>query len=442
MRWTTWWQVLFALTAQSLAQGIVPTICEEEYCRCDSFTRVICNCSDNTDAEITLRPDGAYRVPSTASAIIIHRCHRVHFLSDTVRDLIHLRNVEIQDCNHVVINERALAWSPFPREPDMNPGLRISINNSTVNEIASHAIQGRVDDIIIMRNRIDNLKPFAFSNLVGVKNVELINNAFDTIGIQPFKKFSTLNFVMRDGVVGTLPSRFLSNVDVIELFHIEYVQIQNINSLTFLVNSPKRVLIESNVIGTLEADGFHIVTRGPITFRNNTVQTLARGAFLGFTADTEVASVMGRQELLIDNNTLSELVPSALMYNSTTLTMRIGDLNLNKSCSCELVEEWRDVMYEPSGIITCWYSLENQYTSLRLYSDSRCGEFKQTFWIYVVIGIVVVAIISVVVIIFIVRHENKKKKNKMQIVLPDGKTYRETEVHIVVERAELLSTDF
>ncbi|XP_072931292.1 uncharacterized protein [Epargyreus clarus] len=439
MRWATWWHILVVLHARCLAQGITPTICEDEVCRCDAFTRVICSCTRDFE-EVTLRPDGAYRIPSTATGIVIDGCARVHFLQDSVRSLIHLRAIEIRNVSHVVINERALAWSPFSRDSDTNPGIRITINNSTINEISSHAIQGRVNDIVISDSRINTLKPFAFSSLTGVKNVELTNNVFDNIEIQAFKKFTTLNFLLRGGVMKTLPSRFLSDVEVTNLFRMEGVTVKYLSSLTFLVSSPKRVLIENNNIDTLEGDGFHIVTRGPITFRNNTVTSTSKGAFFGFSVEMEVISTMGRQELLIDNNTVTYFTPSSLMYNRTSVTLRIDGLNLNVTCTCELAEEWREMLSEQGGIITCWYALEEHYISLPTFVDSRCGSFKQNFWIFVVVGILIVIISAAIAIYFIVRHENEKKK-KLQIVLPDGKTYRETEFHIVVERAELLTTD-
>lgn len=390
--------------------------------------------------EVTLRPDGAYRMPSTATGIVIENCARVTFLSDTVRSLIQLRNIELKHVDHVVINERALSWSPFSNQNEMNPGLRISINNCTVDEIASHAIQGRVNNVIINNSRIKLLKPFAFSSLTGVTNIELTENIFENIEIQAFKKFTVDNFILRGGKINTLPSRFLSDVEVTNLFRMEGVTVKYLYSLTFLVNLPKRVLIESNTIETLEGDGFHIVTRGPITFRNNTVTNLRKGAFYGFTVSTEVVSVMGLQELLLDNNTVTNLSPSSLMYNRTRLTMRIDGLNLNRSCACELADEWREVTKEQGGAITCWYELEGYYASLPTYVDIRCGAFKQNFWIFVVIGVIIVLILVAILIFFIVRRENEKKK-KVQIVMPDGKTYRETEFHIVVERAELLTTD-
>lgn len=390
--------------------------------------------------ELTLRPDGAYSVPSATTGIIIDGCSRVTFLPDTVRNLIQLRNVELRNVDHVVINERALAWSPFSRESEMNPGLRIVIHNCTVDEISSHAVQGRVDDIFIRDCRLTNVKPFAFSSLTGVKTIELIDNVFDNIEIQAFKKFTTLNFLMRGGRVKTLPSRFLSDVEVTNLFHMEGVTVHFLYSLTFLVSAPKRVIIESNTIDILEGDGFHMKTRGPITFRNNTVNELRKGAFFGFTVDREVSLTMGAQELLIDNNTVTQLSPSSLMYNRTRLTMRVDGLNVNQSCTCELAEAWRDLMKEQGGTVACWLSLEGHYVSIPTYVDSRCGAFKQNFWIFVLIGILFVLVAVSLVIFFIVRRENEKKK-LVQIVLPDGKTYRETEFHIVVERAELLTTD-
>ncbi|XP_013147218.1 PREDICTED: uncharacterized protein LOC106110077 [Papilio polytes] len=416
-----------------------PTLCDDDACRCDPFTRLICNCTHDYN-EVTLRPDGPYRVPSTASGIVIDGCSRVHFLSDTIRGLIHLRNVEIRNVAHAVINERALAWSPFSRDSELNPGLRITIHNSTVNEVASHAVQGRVDDITITNSRISNLKPFAFSSLSGVKNIDLSNNIFDNIEIQAFKKFSTLNFVLRGGEIGFIPSRFLSDVEVTNLFRVEGVTIEHLSSLAYLVHSPKRVLIESNKIDTMDGDGFHLVSQGPITFRNNTVNTLRKGALFGLSVDLDVLSTFGRQELLLDNNTVTDLMPSSLIFNRSSLTLRVDGLNINVTCSCQLAEQWREVLKEQGGTITCWYELENHFVSFPTYINSRCGVFKQNFWIYVVVGVILVMIAAAIAIFFIVRHENEKKK-KLQIVMPDGKTYRETEFHIVVERAELLTTD-
>lgn len=379
-------------------------------------------------------------MPTTTTGIIIDGCSRVTFLPDTVRSLIQLRNVLLKNIGHVVINERALAWSPFPRESEMNPGLRIVIDNCTVDEISSHAVQGRVNDIVISDSRLANIKPFAFSSLTGVNSIEIIDNVFDNIEVQAFKKFTTANFLMKGGNVKTLPSRFLSDVEVTNLFRMEGVTVNYLYSLTFLVSAPKRVIIENNRFETLEGDVFHMTTRGPISFRNNTVTNLKKGAFFGFTVDLEVALAMGAQELVIDNNTVTHLIPSSLMYNNTRLAMRVDGLHVNQSCTCELAEAWRDFMKNQRGTLACWYSLEEHYVSMPTYIDSRCGAFKQNFWIFILIGIIIVLVIVSVVIFFIVRRETEKQK-KVQIVLPDGKTYRETEFHIVVERAELLTTD-
>lgn len=388
---------------------------------------------------MTLRPDGAYRIPPMATAIIIDGCSRVIFLSDTIRNLIQLRSVEVRNVPYVIINERSLDWSPPNIDLENNPGIRITIDNSTVNEIASHAIRGRVDNILISNSRLNIIKPFAFSSLTGVSKVELTNNDFININIQAFKKFTTTNFILRGGSIKSLPSRFLSDVEVTDRLHIEGVSVEYVSSLTFLVSMPRRVLIDSNIFGILEGDAFNVTTTGPITFRNNTLTTVRRGAFFGFSALPRVTSIKGPQELLIDNSTMQEVTPDSLMYNRNSLTLRIDGLNLNVSCTCDLADEWRNMLRE-GGNINCWYSLEGYFISLPTYVDSRCGVFKQTFWIAVVVSIFVLFVIVAIVIFFIVRRENKKRK-KVQIVMPDSKTYRETEFHIVVERADLLTTD-
>lgn len=388
---------------------------------------------------MTLRPDGAYRIPPMATAIIINSCSRVIFLSDTIKNLIQLRVVELQNVPYVIINERSLEWSPSNVDLENSPGIRITIHNSTVNEMASHAIRGRVDNIHISNSRLNIIKPFAFSSLTGVSNIELSDNDFININIQAFKKFTTTNFILRGGSIKSLPSRFLSDVEVTNRLQIEGVSVQHVSSLAFLVSMPQRVLIDSNVIGILESDAFNITTTGPITFRNNTVTTVRRGAFFGISALPKVTTIKGPQELLIDNNTMQEVTPDSLMYNRNSLTLRVDGLNLNVSCSCDLASQWHDMLRE-SGNINCWYSLEGYFISLPTYVDSRCGVFKQTFWIVVVVSILVLFFIIAIVIFFIVRRENEKRK-KVQIVLPDSKTYRETEFHIVVERADLLTTD-
>ncbi|XP_053624730.1 uncharacterized protein LOC128683298 [Plodia interpunctella] len=436
MRCSTWWRVLL-LAAAASAQTI-PTICEEEVCLCDAFTKVFCTCTER-NPDIVLRPDGAYRVPSTATAIIIQGCQRVQFLPDTVRNLIQLRNIEITNSQHVVIDDRAMAWSPFSRHDEMTPGIRIVIENSTINEISAYAIQGRVNDVILNRNRIGHMAPFAFSSLIAVKNIQLIDNVFENIDMQAFKQFTTLSFQLRGGVIGTLPSRFLSDVEVTDLFWMDGVKVDSISSMTFLVNSPKRVIVESNTIGTMQSDGFVVTTRGPVTFRNNTVKIVRTGAFHGFSLQRETLSVLGPQELLLDNNTVTELMPAALTYNNT-LSLRIDGLKLNRSCSCELTDEWNSMLVEHGGTISCWYSLEDHFVSLPTFIISRCGEFKQTFWIYVMIIFVTVIVIATAITIWWIRRQNERKKNKVQIVMPDGKTYRETEIYIM-ERAELLTTD-
>lgn len=389
-----------------------------------------------------MRPDGVFRVPSTATAIIIDGCARLYLLPDTVNGLANLRNVELRNIRHVHFSERSLAWSPFPREHELsNPGLRIYIHNSTIDEIASHAIKGRVDDIVISNSKINMIRPFAFSSLTGVNNIELIDNVYDNIDIQAFKKFTTQNFIFRGGIVThSLPSRFLSDIEIRNLLRIDGVKFKSISSLAFLANSPKRLIIERNIIEILEGDAFHISMRGPITFRNNTIGIMRKGALMGLNVERDVLLNVGLQELLLDNNTIADLTPNSLFYNRSAVTLRIDTLNIDVTCNCDLAEGWQETIMQQGGAITCWYVMEDHFMSIPSFVDTRCGQFKEYFWIFVVVGVVLAIIVGLLIAFFVIRRERQKKK-KIPVVMPDGKTYKETEIHILMERAELLTTD-
>lgn len=436
-----WWVVITVLNARCLGQVSSRTICEDESCRCDAFTRVICNCTKDYD-EVTIRPDGEFRIPSTTTGIIINGCARVFFLSNTVNHLLGLRTVELRNNHHVQLSERALAWSPRNNHHELGfPGLRISIHNCTIHEIASHAVKGYIDDILISGSIIHMIRPFAFSSLASVQNIDLYDNIIENIEIQAFKNFRTTNFNMKGGEIKrAIPSRFLSDVEITNVLRIDGVIINSISSLAFLANSPKRILVERNYIRNFEGDAFHIATRGPVSFRNNTIETMNKGALLGISVQRDIISNAGLQEMIFENNTVTYVTPSAFAVNRSAVIFRIDSLNINVSCHCDLGEIWEEILTEQGGVIKCWYSLEELFMSIPIFLDSRCGTFKENFWIFIVVGILIVVIIGIIVGVIVIRREKQKKK-KLAIVLPDGKTYRETEFHIVVERAELLTTD-
>lgn len=388
---------------------------------------------------MTLRPDGAFRVPSTTTAIIIDGCARVYFLRDTVKQLMNLRNVELSNNRHIQFEQESLTKLSLQREQHQL-GLRIHIHNSTIDIIESHSVKGPVHDILISNCKIIMMKSFAFSSLKGVNNIILTDNVIENIEIQAFKQFTTQNFVLRGGFIKrAIPSRFLSDVDIVNMLHVDGVTVPSISSLAFLANSPKRVLIENNAIGIIEGDAFHISTRGPITLRNNTIAAFRRNALFGFSVQRDILSNVGLQELLMDNNTITNVEPLSLIFNRSAITLRIDGLNLNATCSCELGEIWKETA-ELIGMISCWYTLENHYVSIPTFMDSRCGTVKENFWIFIVVGIVIIIIVGLIVTICIVRRENKKRQ-KLPIVMPEGKTYKETELYVVTEKVDLLTTD-
>lgn len=402
----------------------------------------MCTCTHEYET-INIQHNGTHPVLPHATGIIISNCSRVYIHSRSINTLTHLRTVTISNVSRVHFYEHSLQWSPNEHSFDLtNPGVRILIENSTIDEIPSHTFRGRIDEIVLRQNDISFIRPFAFSSLRGVKRIELINNTIRNIDIQSFKKFSTDRFVMEGGLYRSIPSRMLSDLEIPESFIISSINVASIASMAFIVNGVSRLQIENNVIGILETEAFRITTSGPVVFRNNSIEELSKGAFLGISVVPEVNAVRGLQELAVDNNTITHILTDSLKYNQENFRMKIDGLNLDQVCECAVATQWMESMSESKGSIHCRMenSLQKYFISFPSFVDGYCGSFRDNFWIFVTTSVLLTLVISIIVICVILSKE-RKRKQKLNIIMPDGKTYRETEVHVIVERAELISTD-
>lgn len=69
---------------------------------------------------------------------------------------------------------------------------------------------------------------------------------------------------------------------------------------------------------------------------------------------------------------------------------------------------------------------------------------KHYYWIYIVIGVAVLLILIALIVAIVCWHAAKKRKakRKMDIIQPEPRTYKETQIVYQIENAGLLKTDF
>lgn len=85
---------------------------------------------------------------------------------------------------------------------------------------------------------------------------------------------------------------------------------------------------------------------------------------------------------------------------------------------------------------------QNQYRVLSKIIEQDCQQ--QSYWLYIIIGVVclIILIVIIVIVVCVYLAKKKKAKRKMDIIQPEPRTYKETQIVYQIENAGLLKTDF
>lgn len=67
---------------------------------------------------------------------------------------------------------------------------------------------------------------------------------------------------------------------------------------------------------------------------------------------------------------------------------------------------------------------------------------EESYLMYIIIGVVVlICIVAAVLILLVILYLRKRKAQQMNVIQPEGRTYRETQIIMQIENAGLLKTD-
>lgn len=401
---------------------------------------------------MTINPEG---VPSTTTQIDVSDCHRVSFAAGALSHLRELRHISVRGAARLSLAAEAWHWAAL--DPGAyTPGLKIEVSGSHVPEIPSHAISGRIDSILFNSTTIENIRPFAFSKLVGLKSIEFNNCTIDNIETQAFKKFPVDSFVIKGTRFRTLPSRTVSDLEIRKMLRIDDISAESIRSSAFLLSGSRSFHLENSRIDTIEGDAFRVVAAGPVFIKNNDIQHLNAGSFAGFTVPGQLTALSGPMELHFDNNTVTSFQQGSLRINQSSYILVLKDLKLNVLCECSR-GAWGSFLQDDRSVLCAIESpfgpKRVTYKYVYLYEEEMCSNKGYRWEIIAIVSVcsVIAVLVVVLAMVFIVKKSNRHgfswvnrfngQNSKVSVILPDGKTYRETEVHVIVERADLLTTD-
>lgn len=386
--------------------------------------------------------------------IEINGCEEVVFDEGCIIAMKNLRTIQLNGIGSIVFKQESMNWYGFQertfteveeRFDVTRPSLKIGITNSKVSVISSHTFAGRLNEILFDGGVIENIQPIAFGNLLQTENIIFRNTIIKRIDVQAFKKFSAENIELTGVISSVVPSRTFSNITVYGDFKIDNCTFGDLYSGSFAINNPKLFQVTRTNISTLHGEAFKVVSRGSVIFRNNWFGVVNDGAFQGILLKKD--EVLNDILFVFDSNTFSSL--SRYSLNIPEFNVKFVNVYLEEPCDCKVLDrKIKESAYYAD--IMCLY--ENHYTTLKHYKFNMCSVITNYYITIIIVSIVTTLVIVIVAaLIFYYRFFYRRKKygskekmkngGNLSLIVPDGRTYRETELHVIVEKTDLLTTD-
>lgn len=376
----------------------------------------------------------------------ISGCQRVRFGVEAIKTMRNIRNIDLKNINQLTLEEHSLKWEGYDQRGwdsyRETPTLKVHIESSNIEKMSSYTLQGKISEIVLKNVTVRHISAYAVNSLKQNHLIELTNVNFQFIDAQAFKKFPTDNFIITNCNFDVVPSYTLMDIQVNERFLIKNSKFKVIRSGGFFVNNPRVFEVTNTQIDTIEGDGFKVRTKNDAIFDNIHVKNAAFGAFLGISSSSDLDKF-----LVINNATFENAEPGSFKVNLTSFIPKFSAIKLQVKCQCTIVDSF---LVDPNlHDLNCFEGRVSM--TFKSYKQEFCTSKLASTTIIIVVCVVVA--ILVFLIAFLVyfckkryhsgRYGGKKDKvaQEEKVVMPEGKTYRETEIMYIVERADLLTTD-
>ncbi|KAL3283876.1 hypothetical protein HHI36_018045 [Cryptolaemus montrouzieri] len=422
-------------------------------CQWYGGSNAMVNCTCREDADEFYIRRGEIPIYDTWT-MEINNCKKVIFGEHSIEDLRNLRYLHLRNIASLTLLKESLNWLGYSahyqpdeeEEEDENiPSLKISMENCNIEKISEYTFKGRIKEIQIIDCHIQDLESFAFLSLRHTQSITLTNTAIGTVKPQAFKLFTTKQLILDNITTASLPSRTFSNVGVQENFRISSSKFDIINSGAFIIDGPKWFEVSNSEINTLDGEAFTVTVKGDVYIKNNNVSVVNPGAFVKVNPIKNLVTETALY-LILDSNYFASMGRNSLDVKGVVL--KVVDLKVNETCNCEGLMDRFQQYKESFSEIKC---LDGEhYISFTEYKSAKCTILSGHSTMIIIIGVISFLLLVMVIILSLYYHksfregkygkENEPTKN-MSLIVPDGRTYRETEVHVILERADLLTTD-
>ncbi|KAI4471279.1 sodium/chloride dependent transporter [Holotrichia oblita] len=241
-----------------------------------------------------------------------------------------------------------------------------------------------------------------------------------------------------------LPSRSFSELIVNENLLISNSTFGTVKSGAFLIHNPNRFEVTDSNFDILEGEAFRVTTRGDVLFKDVHFNSSYSSVFLGISVNLAETSI--RKTITFNTPVFESFDKDALRINTTSFDLRLVNVCIKMSCDCNSMNSVFMDIEQPEEL----YCLEQEsYINYVEFRSRSCILFASNATIIIAVGVALILIVIMGGVLWCFfkkayrcdKYGGADKKKKLSMIVPDGRTYRETELHVIVERTDLLTTD-
>ncbi|XP_015182013.1 PREDICTED: uncharacterized protein LOC107069312 [Polistes dominula] len=476
--------------------------CDYSPCSCDHYGRLTCDCKEDGE-ELILSTESDKKLSPHTSRIVVNNCSSVIVTNSSLISMIGLRSVDLVNVANLSLVRHSFKLSSHSSRTrisvrncsiDVLPSFvfggdveAISFENVRIGQLSAFAFANlfHTDTLRLENCQIDNTEAQSFKKF-DVGYLHVIGGSFgEQVPSRTMNDIEVHHKFMLDGIKMGIVRSEAFIVRSPRTVAIQNCLIDSLESEAFDVTAQGPVIIKNNTFGSLAVGAFLGIRSDPET-----------------RPPPASSSSANLHDLIFKNNSMSNFEEGSLMFDRSSFRPELDDLLVKQSCDCQMLPLWRNNVLNYTNVYSKFYmrqnavvppilstqdSIETPETFLFCYDVTSTTSFtdyemrhcslggSMLILIIIIVGILATLIILACLIVWCYkrRRNNDRKRwmsvptnapdvvskkngvigreiattggtpvdSRITMVVPDGRLYRETEFHVIVEKAEPLTTE-
>lgn len=494
---------ILGLFWSSLLKGVLTNStsrCDYPPCSCDQYGRLNCDCKVEGE-ELILTTEGDRRLSPHITRIMVNNCSSVILANSSLISMTGLRAVELMNVANLTLVKHSFELSPHNAHTrisvrnssiDVMPSFvfrgdveAITFENVRIGQLSAFSFANLVhtEKLRLENCHVETTEAQAFKKFeVGYLDVR--GGTFgDQLPSRTLNDIEVYHTFRLDGVrMGVVRSSAFI-VRSPRTVAIQNCVIDNLESEAFDVTAQGAVIIKNNTFGSISVGAF-------LGIRAD--------------RETRSPPSPSTHDLIFKNNSVSSFEEGSLMFDRTSFRPELDSLLISQPCDCQMLPVWKNYVLNYTNVYSRFYARENSLVPPQSQPQEPINETPETFvcldggmdgasisfadyearhcslggsmlvFILIIVGAILALIVCVCLIVWCCRRRrrNNRKKwisvptnapdvvskkngvigreaatsgapvdSRITMVVPDGRLYRETEFHVIVEKAEPLTTE-